>query len=332
MTALRWEPAAPLRSPRYDVGAVQVGSLLLSIGGYAAIDRVLGEVEILDLSTGEWQPPLDMPDDLPHSHHAVATDGSRYAYVVGGQVGPNCSPASPIAYVLDLARREWTPLPPLPATRYAGAMELIEGRLHYCGGSLPDRITPASDHWSIEVHGGRAVGPWREEAPIPRGGPHRGSAVVGGAMYVFGGQASDFGPAEGDPDCHCDPKGREDHYADVYRFDTSAGWQRAPDLPVTTSHTEQSILARGDRALIVGGSIDYEESTRLFTLTDAIRLYDARQGAWSVVGRLPYRVKSMSAGYWDGWLYAMGGQRDVGPDDPTPGDVIGDAWRCRFWF
>ena len=214
----------------------------------------------------------------------------------------------------------------------AGAMQLLNGRLHYSGGSLEDRVTPASDHWSLAVDEGRAIGGWREEAPIPRGGPHRGSTAIGGSIYVFGGQASDFGPIEGNPDCHCAPSGREDHFADVYRLEPEGTWRRMPDMPITASHTEQSTVTFGDSALIAGGSIDYDYATQKFELTDLVQIYDARKQSWAVGGRLPYRVKSAVVGYWDGWLYTTGGQRDVGPDDPTPGDVVGEAWRCRFRF
>lgn len=42
------------------------------------------------------------------------------------------------------------------------------------GGSKENRHTPGLDSWSIAVKDGRALEKqWREEIPIPRGGPHR---------------------------------------------------------------------------------------------------------------------------------------------------------------
>lgn len=51
---------------------------------------------------------------------------------------------------------------------------------------------------------------------------------------------------------------------------------------------------------------------------------------WSVIGKLPFRVKTALAGFWDGWLYFTSGQRDRGPDNPQPRKVIGDMWRTKL--
>lgn len=57
--------------------------------------------------------------------------------------------------------------------RYAPATQIWRGRLHVMGGSKENRNAVAHDHWSIAVKGGKALDKWREEVPIPRGGPHR---------------------------------------------------------------------------------------------------------------------------------------------------------------
>lgn len=42
------------------------------------------------------------------------------------------------------------------------------------GGSKENRHTPGLDHWSIAVKNGKEIEKeWREEVPVPRGGPHR---------------------------------------------------------------------------------------------------------------------------------------------------------------
>lgn len=57
--------------------------------------------------------------------------------------------------------------------RYAPATQIWRGRLHVMGGSKENRNAVAYDHWSIAVKDGKALDHWREEVPIPRGGPHR---------------------------------------------------------------------------------------------------------------------------------------------------------------
>jgi hypothetical protein len=51
---------------------------------------------------------------------------------------------------------------------------------------------------------------------------------------------------------------------------------------------------------------------------------------WSVIGKLPFRIKTTLAGFWDGWLYFTSGQRDRGPDNPQPRKVIGELWRTKL--
>lgn len=42
------------------------------------------------------------------------------------------------------------------------------------GGSKENRHTPGLEHWSIAVKDGKVLEKeWRNEIPIPRGGPHR---------------------------------------------------------------------------------------------------------------------------------------------------------------
>lgn len=47
------------------------------------------------------------------------------------------------------------------------------------GGSKENRHTPGLEHWSIAVKDGKALEKkWRDEVPIPRGGPHRFSDTL----------------------------------------------------------------------------------------------------------------------------------------------------------
>lgn len=50
---------------------------------------------------------------------------------------------------------------------------------------------------------------------------------------------------------------------------------------------------------------------------------------WSVIGKLPYRIKTAMAGFWDGWLYFTSEQQDRGPDNPQPKKVVRPNWVHR---
>lgn len=330
--SLDWKILPPGSGPRLDAASARIGSQLFVIGGFASWDKVCGRVEVLDLARGRWMEPFDMPPDMPQSHLAVTTDGQQYIYTAGGQMGNQCSPAVASAFVLDVKSRAWQRLPPLPAPRYAGTMQLWNGRLHLIGGAKEDRYTPAADHWSLAVEHGKArEAQWREESPVPRGGMHRASIVAGGALYVLGGQEGDFIPIPGDPKFTCTGNTRETVYPDVFRLDAPGGpWQSLPDMPIPSSHIEFSVLTDGRRIMIAGGSVFKHPETFAIELTAAVQAYDTVRGEWAVIGALPYRVKTNVCAFYEGWLYTAFGQRDVGPGDPHPGRIEDRVWRARL--
>jgi len=53
------------------------------------------------------------------------------------------------------------------------------------GGSKENRNAVAFDHWSIAVKDGKALDEWREEVPIPRGGPHRFYIVFSHCLFCL---------------------------------------------------------------------------------------------------------------------------------------------------
>jgi len=335
---LPWQLLQRCPAQRLDAGGAQIGHQLFVFGGYESIDRVLSVVEILDLNTGTWCDRFPMPTTMAQSHLAIASDGARYVYAAGGQVGPQCRPATRACFALDTTARRWSELPPLPAARYAATAQLWAGRLHVVGGSREDRHTPAHEHWSIAVEAGRATeSTWREDVPIPRGGPHRASAILCGKLHVFGGQEGDYVPIPGDAGFVCTGDLIDEwHHGEVHVLAPgAAAWTRAADLPLAASHTEFSGVQRGNRFAILGGEHVKNRKVRATALTAAIQCYDAERDTWEQVGTLPYRVKTNLAALHDGWLYSTLGLRDRGPDDPYTGPIVAHTWRThvpRNWL
>ncbi|KAI4329453.1 hypothetical protein L6164_021714 [Bauhinia variegata] len=289
---LKWEKMAPAPVPRLDGAAIQIKSLLFVFAGYGTIDSVHSHVDIYNFTDNTWGGRFDMPKEMAHSHLGMVTDG-RYIYVVTGQYGPQCRGPTARTFVLDTETKQWQDLPPLPAPRYAPATQLWRGRLHVMGGSKENRHAPGLEHWSLAVKDGKAIEKeWRSEIPIPRGGPHRACVVVDDRLYVIGGQEGDFMAKPGSPIFKCSRR-EEVVYTDVYMLDDEMKWKVLPPMPKANSHIEFA-------------------------------------WKWSVVGKLPYRVKTTLVGFWNGWLYFTSGQRDKGPDDPSPKKVIGDMWRTKL--
>ena len=324
---LTWNTCAPCPVVRTEAACAQVGYELFVIGGYRDLDDVLNDVDILDLRTGTWLTPrLKTPPQMPQTHIGIAGDGQRYVYCVAGQKGPQCHPAVPDCFVLDVQHRTWGHLPPLPAARYAPTVQLWQGRLHALGGSKEDRGTPATDHWSIAVdHGAALEEDWRQEPPLPRGGPHRSSAIINGKFHVFGGEEGDVKPYKGDPAFTCNwSTPLEIVYGDTFVLESGAQmWQRAAAMPLPTTHTEGCAVIDSRFAVLVGGNRQRGQ------LSDAIQVYDADANTWRVIERLPHHMKT-SAAYYDGWLYLVTGQRSASPTDLRPGQVLDTVWRARF--
>jgi len=289
-------------------------------------------MEVLDLSRNTWQERLDTPKGMAQSHLAICTDGERFIYIVSGQLGPQCSPAIREGFCYDTRDKVWKDLPPLPEARYAATMQLWNGRLHIVGGSKQDRYTPASEHWSLAVKEGEATeAVWRVEPPIPLGGCHRGSAIMDNTLYVFGAQQGDYTAVPCDPHYTCTGATVEHYSTECYGLrQGDKEWIRLPDMPVSSTHIDYSTTVIGKKAVLVGGQVYKDLFDFSLKLTDCIQAYDIESGTWKVIGRLPYRVKTVVTAYHDGWLYAMTGQRDLFPWNASPGRVVNDVWRARF--
>ncbi len=321
---LMWRVCARSPERRTEPTAVSIGHEFFVIGGYQTIDRVLSVVDVFDLSKRRWTDRFTMPADMPQTHQGIACDEARFLYVVGGQLGAQCHPAVSDCFVLDAHTRSWGRLPSLPEPRYSPTLQLWNGRLHAISGAKPDRWTSACNHWSIAVSEGKArESQWREEVPIPRGGPHRASAVLDDTLYVFGGQDGDVKPVAGDPQYTCDWATQlETVYGDSFmKRPGTALWETVSPMLAARTHTGVVTIDR--YAVLVGG---YEGR---HCVSDLIQVYDSRTNRWSIAGRLPYYMKT-TAVYHDGWLYVVAGQRSVGSQDLSPGEILNCVWRARF--
>lgn len=326
---LEWEEMAPAPVPRLDGSSVQIKNLLYVFSGYGTIDYVHSHVDVYNFTDKTWGGRFDTPKEMAHSHLGITTDG-RYVYVISGQYGPQCRGPTARAFVLDTQTKKWQSFPQLPVPRYAPATQIWKGRLHVIGGSKENRHTPGKDHWSIAVKNGKALEKkWRTEVSIPRGGPHRACVAVENQLYVIGGQEGDFMPKPGSPIFKCSRR-HEVVYGDVYMLDEKMKWKELPPMPKPDSHIECSWVLVNNSIIIVGGTTEKHPLTKRMILVGELFRFDLHSHKWSVIGRLPYRVKTTLAGFWDGWLYFTSGQRDRGPDNPQPRKVIGDLWRTKL--
>ncbi len=331
---LMWKAIAPGPEPRLDAGRAQVGEELFVIGGFLWGGNIVKFIDIFNFKNEKWIARIPLPVDMPQTHLGIISDGKRYIYSVSGQFGGHCLPASPNCFSFDTHTRSWSKLIPLPKPRYAPVVQLWNRRLHVLEGAGEDRNFPATEHWSIAVENGKPLkNEWREEIPIPHGGHHRASSIINDQFYVFGGQEGDYIAIPGDPQCRCTAElTTEIRFPDIYRLKSDLQkWERMTDMPILSSHTEASIIKFNDSVIILGG--DYERTAKKdsIILNDAIQLYNATTDSWKIIGRLPYRLKEAISGYYNNHLYITCGQRDRGPDDPTPLNRFErGTWKVKF--
>lgn len=326
---LEWEEMAEAPVPRLDGAAIQIKNLLYVFAGYGTIDYVHSHVDIYNFTDNTWGERFNMPKDMAHSHLGMVTDG-RYIYIVTGQYGPQCRGPTARNFVLDTYNNEWNDLPSLPVPRYAPATQLWRGRLHVMGGSGENRYDPAREHWSLAVKDGKALeNGWRSEISIPRGGPHRACVVANDQLIVIGGQEGDFMAKPGSPIFKCSRR-KEVVYSDVFMLDEGMKWKQLPSMPKPDSHIEFAWKVVNNSIFIAGGTTEKHPITKKMVLVGEVFRFSLDTLEWSVVGRMPFRIKTTLVGFWDGWLYFTSGQRDKGPHDPSPKKVVGCMWRTKL--
>ncbi|KAM1713937.1 hypothetical protein EV2_025331 [Malus domestica] len=96
-------------------------------------------------------------------------------------------------------------------------------------------------------------------------------------------------------------------------------WKELPPMPEPDSRFEFACAVVNNSIVIIGGTTEKHPVTKKITLLK-----------WSVLGKLPFWVKTTLVGFWNGWLYFTSGQQDKGPDNPQPKVVIGELWRTEL--
>lgn len=308
-------------------GAVTGSELFIFAGYHETLDHVSDLTEIYDLENEHWKEPFPFQEGLPHTHHGMFSDGKRFVYLAGGQIGPQARPCIADVSVFDSRTRCWSPLPPLPEPRYSPVVGLLHGRLHVAAGAKPDRFTHACEHWSLAVEAEQPrEQEWTIEPPIPRGGHHRASAVIENRLFTLGGQEGDVRPVAGDRKFTCDwDTPWEIMYNDVYSYYPRAKeWKALARMPITATHAEFSVFTKGRFIVVLGGTENRG------SLVSAIQIYDSESDKWKLAGHLPYPLKGHVAFRYHDTVFVFAGQRSVCATDSRPGDVLRSGWKAKL--
>jgi N-acetylneuraminic acid mutarotase len=175
----RWEPRAPMPTPRQETCAAAVDGIVYVFGDYCS-SGLNAVVEAYDPKTDSWSRKTDMPTGRGEAAAAVA-DG--VIFVIGGNnCYSNCWLAANEAY--DPRTDAWTSRAPMPTRRGWLTATAVKGKIYAMGGA--DSYASPAYFDRVEVYDPSADS-WSEGTPMPRRRCHHAAAELGGKIYLFGG-------------------------------------------------------------------------------------------------------------------------------------------------
>ncbi|KAK9090173.1 hypothetical protein Sjap_023350 [Stephania japonica] len=157
---------------------------------------------------------------------------------------------------------------------------------------------------------------WRRMPPLPAPRYAPATQLWRGRLHVMGGSKEDrYEPAL-------------EHWSIAVKDGRVLENDWHAEIPIPRGGPHRACIVVDDRLFVIGG----QEGDFMAKPGSPIFKCSRRHEKWSVIGKMPFRVKTTLVGFWDGWLYFTSGQRDRGPDDPSPRKVIGNMFRTKLSF
>jgi N-acetylneuraminic acid mutarotase len=265
-----WRTAATAPTPRYEGAGVVVGGKVYVFGGYRnATWQVTRTYAVYDPAANTWKVLGNLPAGMAETHLGVATDGRTIWFMGGfaGDVRQDVDPSQVVSggfWSYTPSTGAWKRLGSMPKARGAGTLALVGRTLHYVGGNLADRVTNSADHFTYDLD----TGAWGTKKPIPDGKDHLSSVVLGGKIYVLGGE---HGHDE-----------LQDQQRDAHVYDPATdSWRSIANLPIAKSHDEWGTFVLDGRIVMAGGQIVKQDATA------NVVAYDPSTNRWTTLPSLP---------------------------------------------
>jgi len=264
-----WQPGPSAPVACFETAATTLGGKIYRFGGFNASYQAIRSYSSFDPAIEKWTALGTLPTGMAETHLGISSDG-RYIYLAGGFSGNlnhNQSPSQLISsnvYSFDPISNTFKGIATLPQPRGAGVLDVVNGELHYIGGNPADRVTNVGDHFVYNIKNNS----WRTAAPLPNPKDHMSSLVLGGKIFVIGGQHGHDKLHQQQGDCH------------VYDPGTDR-WAQISGLPTPKSHTEAGTFVSDGKIIMAGGQVDN------FQPTSEVVAYDPLLNSWSVLPALP---------------------------------------------
>ena len=291
-TTIAWRSAKAPPVSLTESNTAVVNGELYRFGGFTSVFRAQKNAYAFDPATNTWRTLTNVPTRLTHAGTAV---GGDTVYLVGGYLGnetangaelPGQVFGTKVGWAYDTRADAYTRLPDLPVARAAGSAAVVGRTLHYFGGQEITRTRETPDHYALDLDNPSAG--WRSLAPMPHSRNHAGAVVLGGKIYVVGGQTG--------YDSALVP------HADVQVYDPAADrWSGVAALPDARSHIANSTFVYRGRIYAVAGERNHNDAK------SSVYRYDPAADRWDALPSLPDRRISPSAGVIGDTIYVSGG-------------------------
>lgn len=266
---IQWNTVAPSPIARTEAQGAVVNGKLYLFGGYINTTYTpTRRADVYDPTNNTWTQITDLPKGLTHSGTAV--DGT-HIYLAGGYPAKSTggqSFATTDVWKYNVETNTWSSMPPLPEPRGSGGLELLNGQLHFFGGSDIKRVD-RRDHWVLSLNGGTR---WIQAASLPQVRNHIGDAVLDGKLYAIGGQVTQ------------EHNGAQ---STVYSWNPATDtWTTVASLPRARSHIAGTTFVMGDRIIVIGGM------TVSGRHMSDVTAYDPGSNSWQTLTPLPVERSS----------------------------------------
>jgi len=293
---LRWSRLADRPLGTSEAHGALVGGKLYTFGGFdwsTPCCTPWRYAFVYDPASNAWTRLADMPEGVTHA--GAATDGTDVYYA--GGFPEDASRTFQIfgtkhVWRYRVATDTYEAMPDLPDFRGAGALQYLDGKLHFFGGESFGQAADTPEHWVLDLAGGETT--WVPAAPmlLGRARNHLGSTVYRGKIYAVGGQ---HGHDEGLV---------ETPLTDVYDPATDT-WTPLADMPLAKGHIAMGTFVFQGRILVIAGEIANG------VYTDETAAYDPATNGWEELTPFPEKIHSgIARPMLGGFVYTTGQYSD----------------------
>jgi hypothetical protein len=256
--------------------------VIFAVGGTGVGNTSTASVERYDVSSGTWREVAPMAMVRAEFGLCSLSDGKIYA--TGGVKSGDVKLSSVERY--DSRLDIWSAAPSLPRPRCAHCACAVDNVMYILGGIEVD-----------EEGGGETVNSvlkfdcwtqtWSEGASMPEERDRAGACVLGGDIYVFGGNTEN-----------------DTTTATIYRFSTERNeWATLAPMPVSKRGHSASVL--DSLIYVIGGSEGSDGNTM-----SSAHCFDPVGNLWSAVASMSDARAYLGSFVLGGNIYAVGGFGD----------------------